>query len=368
MRDLSLRLALHRLARQSHRHRSQHGDRGAIGVLVAVFLAAGLLFGMGALVIDVGRLYQNRAELQNGADAAALAVAGSCATGTCSTAIATTYANANASSLTGNTAAVYMVCGVNGLGTVGTGACAASPPGCPISPTDGSSYVDVQTHTQLPSGSTPTLLPPVFAQSLVSGYRGAEVFACAQAKWGITDALGYTICQAKAQASPQVAYPVNATGITSSTEISLLLNDPNPMCTGSAGNFGWTASCPVVISGNTYGVKTGMSGKACADAINAAWSAGSTAWKTPTAANWDKAIVFIPMYSQVLNPGNNALYTLAGFTGFVITGYNLPSVKGGNPDWLSKGNGPCGSTNGCISGFFVNKTLPAADTGVQLSG
>ena len=58
-------------------------ERGAIGVLVAIFIGAGVLTGMGALVIDVGQLYQERAELQNGADAAALGVAKSCALGTC---------------------------------------------------------------------------------------------------------------------------------------------------------------------------------------------------------------------------------------------------------------------------------------------
>src|ERR1039457_1222087 len=63
-------------------------ERGAVGVLVAMMLGAGVLTGMGALVIDVGQLYQERAELQNGADAAALAVAESCATGTCTPSIA----------------------------------------------------------------------------------------------------------------------------------------------------------------------------------------------------------------------------------------------------------------------------------------
>ena len=52
-------------------------------MLVAVLLGGGVLLGLGAMVIDVGQLYQERAELQNGADAAALAVAKSCALGTC---------------------------------------------------------------------------------------------------------------------------------------------------------------------------------------------------------------------------------------------------------------------------------------------
>ncbi len=39
------------------------------------------------MVIDVGQLYQERAELQNGADAAALAVAKSCISGTCASSL-----------------------------------------------------------------------------------------------------------------------------------------------------------------------------------------------------------------------------------------------------------------------------------------
>ena len=51
-----------------------HDDRGVVGVLVGLLLGT-VLLGVGALVIDVGQLYQERAQLQSGAGAAALAVA-----------------------------------------------------------------------------------------------------------------------------------------------------------------------------------------------------------------------------------------------------------------------------------------------------
>src|SRR6266704_3179830 len=50
-------------------------DRGAVGVLVAILMGGGVLLGMGAVVVDVGQLYSERAQLQNGADAGARAVA-----------------------------------------------------------------------------------------------------------------------------------------------------------------------------------------------------------------------------------------------------------------------------------------------------
>ena len=86
-------------------------ERGAVGVLVGLLLGT-VLLGLGALVIDVGQLYQERSQLQSGADAAATAVAKSCVLGTCTNSSATTtavtYAGENASD---STAGVPLVCG-----------------------------------------------------------------------------------------------------------------------------------------------------------------------------------------------------------------------------------------------------------------
>lgn len=59
--------------------RLKNEEDGAIAVLVALSLI--VLFGFGALAVDVGQIYQERRELQNGADAAALASAQDCADG-----------------------------------------------------------------------------------------------------------------------------------------------------------------------------------------------------------------------------------------------------------------------------------------------
>ena len=96
----------------------RHRDEGAVMVFVAIMMV--VLIAIGALVIDIGRLYVEKRVLQNGADAAALAVAWDCAGGVCDTAQKTAddYADANAKA--GDSDRGYSdaeVCGTDGLGT-----------------------------------------------------------------------------------------------------------------------------------------------------------------------------------------------------------------------------------------------------------
>src|SRR5688572_8128324 len=58
--------------------RAGRDDRGAVAVTVAILLGGGVLLGVLALVIDVGRLYVERTVLQTSADSAALGVAKAC--------------------------------------------------------------------------------------------------------------------------------------------------------------------------------------------------------------------------------------------------------------------------------------------------
>jgi Flp pilus assembly protein TadG len=73
-------------------------DRGASAVLTVILLVP--IFGMAAIGVDVGMLYYERAQLQNAADSAALAVATKCSVSRCpssgNTAIASEFANGNA--------------------------------------------------------------------------------------------------------------------------------------------------------------------------------------------------------------------------------------------------------------------------------
>jgi hypothetical protein len=342
------------------------GEQGAVAVIVVILIAGGVLFGMGALVIDVGQLYQNRAELQNGADAGALAVAKSCVQGTCAPSGAATYADANASKLTSGTAYVNLVCGSGSLG-----ACPASTgkiTDCPAAPAAGTNYVDVHTSTELPGGSH--LLPPVFAQTLLGngGYAGSTVYACAQAEWGAPSAattFAYTIsaCTWDAdtnQGQTLAPPPPYSAPYTSLIPVDTVLYEhgkknssqcpaqyQEPSGSDGPGNFGWTTdtgSCSVTISNGTYGGNTGASVSGdCQTALYNAWSTES--------------LIFLPVYTTTSGNGNNLTYTLKGFAAFIITGYNFPG-QAQEKDWVT-GQYPCSGSDFCLSGFFTQGLIPS---------
>jgi Flp pilus assembly protein TadG len=342
-------------------------ERGAIGVLVAVLIGGGVLLGIGALAVDVGQLYQNRAELQNGADAAALAVADSCALGSCTTGIANQYATGNASKLTGYNAAVNLVCG-SGSGMAACPASTGALYDCPAPPAAGTNYVDVHTSTLTASGST--LLPPAFARAILgnSGYAGTNVKACAQAEWGnptSAQTIAFTISACSwyvytnngtnfAQPPP---YPPNTVPAPSYDHILFEHGSPNSTTGGcpednasgadGPGNFGWTtdpANCSVLINNNSYGGLTGQSGLlACENAISTAQA--------------NRSLVYVPVYSTAIGTGSNLTYTLLGFAAFVITGYHLTGSFKAN-DWLNSANN-CKGNQFCIDGYFTQGLIPS---------
>jgi Flp pilus assembly protein TadG len=329
--------------------RLRRDERGVVAVIVALLLGAGVLTGMLALVVDVGQLYQERAELQNGADAAALGVAKSCALGACTSAVAGQLADGNASSLTAGTEGVPLVCGSGSLGS-----CPASTGNitdCPPSPSDGTNFVDVYTATQTASGST--LLPPVFATTLLGGssYAGTTVRACAQAEWGApsaatADALTISACewdQATQQGyAPAPPYSQNALPAASFDQVLTL--DPGNG-TGCA-TYGWavdaTGNCTLTVSGPSFPASAGNSMSAsCQSALQN--------------AQQSQIPILVPVYASFNAAAGT--YALDGFADFVVTGYNLPTGLYA-ADWLNPANS-CQGTDYCLSGYFVQGVIPA---------
>lgn len=350
------------------RGRIGRGERGAIGVLVAVLIGGGVLVGMGALVIDVGQLYQERSELQDGADAAALGVAKTCAIAVCLPFTANAYADANASRLTGGTAGVSLVCGRGGLRGLLLPGCPASSgqlTDCPAAPPSGTGYVDVHTTTQMAGGST--LLPPAFARTLLgnNGFSGANVDACAQAEWGaptvaVVGGVTISACewdQATSQGSnyaPAPPYPPNSLPAPSFDQV-LHLHGTGP--TGGCGteesgaeaaaNFSWTddpgGNCGLNINGIIYGGNAGLS--------------VSQPCRTLLAnARANKSVIFVAVYISASGPGNNLTFRLKGFAAFVVTGYHMGGFTAS--DWLNASN-DCTGTDFCLNGYFTTALIPS---------
>jgi Flp pilus assembly protein TadG len=341
-------------------------ERGVVAVLVGL-LIGGVLLGLGALVIDVGQLYQERAQLQNGADAAAIAVAKSCVVSTCTASgalsTAVTYASDNAQD---GVAGVSQVCGSGVLGACPTSTGAITD--CPAAPASGLGYVDVHTSTATSGGGT--VIAPVFAKELLGNgtYTGTTVKACAQAAWGgpssaNTVAFAISACSWDSWTSSGTNFAPAPPTVPSSTfdhqlNLSNLNNGTN--CTGEpsgsdgAGAFGWavdqTGTCGIFTDSATFPADTGA-------------SAGSTCHTALIAAQASRTAIFLPVYTTDTGTGSNTVLALKGFAAFVVTGYSLPSFSAS--DWLKSSNNSCSYK--CIDGYFTKELIPAS-SGASTTG
>jgi Flp pilus assembly protein TadG len=293
-------------------------ERGAVAVIVALLMV--VLLGFAALVIDVGMLYAEKAELQNGADAAALGVAQSCADGVCGT-ISTTASSLASSNARDNFATA--------------------------TPTVTGNTVTVNTTTLNPDGSH--ALAHFFAPVL--GVDSTEVGATASAAWGSPKAgpamlpLTFSMCQ----------FDAALTGTT-----RLIQYNTGPSCVGPTGHaipggFGWlktpagTCSADVDTATARTASDTGNSFPGvCLDELQA--------MKNQT--------ILIPVFEDAENAGgngSNGWYKIYGFAAFKITGWKF----GGNgQSALNWNNTPSctGNCRGIIGSFQHFVTLDTAYT------
>jgi Flp pilus assembly protein TadG len=348
--------------------RMKDDDAGAIAIIVALMMV--VLLGMSTIVIDVGSLYAERRQLQNGADSAALAVAIDCARTTCNgtgSALATASQHANANANDG-TATVTGVCGT----APGLTPCSQTPPAgrwdCPAQPSSGSlataPYVLVRTQTRT---GTSSLMPPIFAKALVPGYTGTTVKACARAGYGAPSsaqviAATESLCEWNAATAngtkfaPSPPYPPNPAAsfdrvIYLHTTTKAGSCKAGPSGSDLPGGFGFlddpNGTCSTTVSTTgTYGDNTGASvSQPCKTAL--------------VAAQAGKYVVYMPIYNSVTGTGTNGVYTLKGFAAFVVTGYHLPGFS--IASWLT-GTVPCSGSDKCISGFFTQGLITGGGT------
>lgn len=345
-------------------HSVRGDDRGAVATIVAILLAGGVLLGMGALVLDVGKLYVEREELQSGADAAVMAVAKECAQSTVGCVVslldgtAQYYANENAKD---GASRVSVICGR--LADSGLPACPDQPDNltrCVNDPPDGE-YIEVRTTTELSDGST--LLPPILAQTLLGneGYEGSTVGACARAAFGPPEparglAVTLSMCEWEKLTGVGTVYPDSPPSYPpAGTDKPIYLHATDgaegcpagPSGWDEPGGFGWldeSGPCEATINEDgTVGGNTGVSSTdTCQTALKSYYDS--------------REVLFIPVFDGVQGSGASTTYHIAGMAAFVLTGYRLPAF--GEKSWLS-GTHLCKSASEkCLYGYFTQALMP----------
>ncbi len=240
------------------------------------------------MAVDVGEIYVERAQLQNAADAGALAVARSCAAGTCNTALAGTLANAN--SLDGFSSAAVDV----------------SVPG----------QVTVKTRTLDNHGGG--FLSKMFASALNAG--PVSVGANATAAWKAGAASGaFPLVFDQCQITQAYAPP--------GTTVLIKEHGKSP-CVGSPsghhipGGFGWLDEAGVCdtaadangwVGSNTGNSKTPSDCAATLDAWRAAIDNSRKQYAT----------AYFPIFDDGDGQGNGGRFHLSGFAKIEVHGWSF---------------------------------------------
>jgi hypothetical protein len=246
---------------------SPRDEHGAVIVLMAAFVV--VIVGLSALVIDVGSIADEKRQLQNGADAAALAVAHSCGLGTCDTSLAAGLANSN--SRDGRSDVVVSFPGTRRASVI----------------------------TSTSSGGT-SILPYSFAQILTHD-KGRTVHASATAGW---DFVGSAVV------IPLALSPCDKTRLHLGTATVIDFAVGFGTCPGkpAPGSFAWlnlACQTTVVVSSNVL-ASSGKSGpKDCLRGLK-------------------DTVVLLPIFDTITGTGTNATYHIIGFAALRLTGWSFP--------------------------------------------
>ena len=311
-------------------------ERGAVAVFVALILV--VLLGFAALAVDAGMLYSERAQVQNGSDAAALAVAQKCAVSTsdpnCSATsqIAKDLANMNSIDGQGNISAVNLDL-TNRKVTVTAGSQQA--------------------------GGSPNSVSLVFARAL--GINSADVLTSSTVQWGspLTGTtpfpLTFSICQVQGQVggSPQL---LQAHG-----------SGANPSCnygpSGAAveGGFGWTVQNPGSCGGY-IDLSVNEGGSAPGNSVPNNCASTLQKWAASISAGQD-VIVLLPIFNAVTGTGSGAIYHLVSFAAFKVIGWkftgnsSLPDTFRNASPYVSSALSCNGNCRGIIGTFVKYVSL-----------
>ncbi|MFF1251033.1 pilus assembly protein TadG-related protein [Pseudarthrobacter sp. NPDC058329] len=298
------------------------GERGAAGVTVAVMMLA--LIGAGAMAVDVGQIYSERAQLQNGADAGALAVAASCQAGACNSSLAGSFANANSNDNASDVAVDLSATG----------------------------QVTVSTSTRTGSSS---FLTNLFATALDAG--PVQVGASATAAWG---APGYGPAALPLTFAP-CQFDIGGGLQTITIHGTETCVSDSPSGASVAGGFEW-----LVPDAGVCGTTVRPDDPAT-PGVTDPYSQSKTGLSMPSTCKpvietLLNTVVLFPVYSSVVKTGANAKYYIKGYAAFKLAGYRFPGMSGGDMAGLG------GSDNGIRGQFVTWVADPTTYSGGGYSG
>jgi hypothetical protein len=277
-------------------------DRGATAVLTALLLTA--LLGFVGFGVDMSATYAKRQEMQNGADAAALAVAQECADDDgCGDyqSIADGYAESNVRN--------------DGI----------EKPSAVSFPSSNSVTVEA-------AGFQPHWFMPAL------GRERSLVVADATAAWGVPSGgvamlpIALSACELDASFKP----------ILDTAQTIPFPKKADSECTGPngfdiPGGFAWLETVP----------------DECATESSAGGDVGSDPGKSLPASCKDNQYfvdlvgetVLIPVYSEFDGSGKNGIYTIYGYVAMTLNGYFFSNTY--------QHKAPCGPPQQCLNGTFV---------------
>ena len=384
---------------------SQRSERGAVATIVAMLLGFGVVLGFAAVSIDVGSLMWERRQVQNGADAAALAMAKTCAVdpakcvaGGADQPQLDALNNNNAMDLAGgfdSTSYPSGLCGrANSLpGCAGSTGALTDCPQLPASVAANPNVPYVEAHTQTKAANGTSILPTWLIKTLAGGSTGETVRACARAAYGapgptaLSAPITFSMCEWRLNTSSGNSYyPFDPAGVpgygpsplpawpsaattppTPGQEIIITLQGgphsplPCPNWNGHdvAGGFGYleASGCNATIGADSWiQIDTGNS-TSC------------------DLAQFVGKVIYLPVFDCVMRSlsqpsgpppnspadvcnygtGNNTYYHIAGWAKFYLSGYKT----GGSQEMASlvSGNVPCTGGDRCISGWFLEGVL-----------
>ncbi|WP_336649825.1 pilus assembly protein TadG-related protein [Kocuria rosea] len=306
----------------------ENGERGAVAVLTALCLV--VLLGFAAIAIDVGRMYEERAQLQSGADAAALAIAQQCgAGGVCTpegaTSMAQQYAASNARD----------------------GVAHADVPAIV------SNTVKVTTRTKEASGAGTLALS--FAPVL--GIADPKVAATATATW---------ITPKKGPAVLPIVFSHCDFHLGSGVQLLEMHSGKNNETSYAGGcKYMGNSSSGTNLPGG-FGIIQHPSGK-CTTTVDTGQKASSDTGNSlpgvceAVIKEHIGKTVLLPVYRDLGGSGNNAWYEIDGWVAFKLLGYRFPGLEKDNESYTGATClSPC---TGIIGQFERFATLDQAFTG-----